>query len=323
MTLALALLEKIAALFLCLLAGFLLVRLKVLKADMGKAISALLLYALVPCAVLKAFQVENTPQVQSQLFLAFGAAIVSQVLLLLPSSLIRKTLHTDTVEHMSIIYSNAGNIIIPLIIGALGEQYVIYTVAYISVQLVFLWTHCRAAMEGRGMPHGKQALLNTAKQVLLTPSILAILLGLVLFFTGVRLPGPVNDGVDMMGSMIGPASMVITGMLLGGMTMKKVLSYRRVWLIAGMRLVIVPLLTLAVLAFGGRLLDSGEARRVLFIVFLATSSPAASTVTNMSQLYDRDADYAGVINVVTTLLCIITMPLLALLYSAAGNLPVN
>ena len=43
-------------------------------------------------------------------------------------------------------------------------------------------------------------------------------------------------------------------------------------------------------------------------------TPSASTLTQMAQVYGKDADYASAINVVTTLLCIVTMPLMVALY---------
>ena len=49
-------------------------------------------------------------------------------------------------------------------------------------------------------------------------------------------------------------------------------------------------------------------------IFLAATSPAATTITQFAQLYDRDAQYAGAINVVSTLCCIVTMPLFVFLY---------
>ena len=52
----------------------------------------------------------------------------------------------------------------------------------------------------------------------------------------------------------------------------------------------------------------------LLVSLLATCTPSASTITQMAQIYGKDADYASAINVVTTLLCIFTMPLMVALY---------
>ena len=58
--------------------------------------------------------------------------------------------------------------------------------------------------------------------------------------------------------------------------------------------------------------DGGK--NILLITLIACITPSASTITQMAQIYGRDADYASAINVLTTLLCIITMPIMTALY---------
>ena len=53
---------------------------------------------------------------------------------------------------------------------------------------------------------------------------------------------------------------------------------------------------------------------ILLITLLATITPSASTITQMAQVYGKGADYASAINVATTLLCIVTMPLMVMVY---------
>lgn len=53
---------------------------------------------------------------------------------------------------------------------------------------------------------------------------------------------------------------------------------------------------------------------IVVVSLLATCTPSASTITQMAQIYGKDADYASAINVATTLLCILTMPLMVALY---------
>lgn len=306
MEFALTLLKTIGSLYISLLAGFLLVKLKAVDVKHSRVLSSLLLYALVPCSVIKAFQVEMTPQTLSNIGLAFLAAVIVQFGLFFLGMPMKKLFRLDPVEHTSVIYSNAGNMVIPLVSAVLGEEWVVYTVAYISVQLVFLWTHCRQCLSGEKGFQWKKVLLN--------PAIIAICVGLVLFFTGWRLPQVAADGVNMLSAMIGPVSMLVVGMLLGGMDWKKLFSRPRVWLVAVLRLAVTPLIIVFFLRFSGLSNLVADGKSVLYITLLSTSSPAASTVTNMSQLYDKDADYAGIINIVTTLLCVVSMPLTTLLY---------
>ena len=50
-------------------------------------------------------------------------------------NLLGHALHLDAVEKASMIYSNAGNLIIPIVTAVLGKEWVIYSSAFLSVQL--------------------------------------------------------------------------------------------------------------------------------------------------------------------------------------------
>ena len=305
--LAVLLIEKIFTLFLILLAGAALVRWRILSSRDSRILSLLLLYLLMPCVILNAFQVDFTPEVGGALALAFAASILIHVLLVAGNRLLKKPLGLDPVEQMSVIYPNAGNLIIPLVTSMLGGEWVIYTSAFITVQMVLIWTHGQSVLCGEGRFAWRKILRN--------PNMIAILAGIFLFATRLRFPGPVDDAITSLGSMVGPASMLLTGMLIGGMDLRRMLSHRRLWLVAGLRLIAVPLLTLALIKYSGitSLLPGGA--DVLLVTFLATCSPSASSVTSMAQVYGKDADYASAINVATTLCCIVTMPLMVALYT--------
>ena len=120
--------------------------------------------------------------------------------------------------------------------------------------------------------------------------------------------------MDSMSAMIGPLSMIVAGMLMGGIDLKHIFTLPSIWKVAALRLVVFPLALLAVLKFSGLAALAPDGETILLISFLAASTPAASTVTQMAQVYGPDGTYAGAINVATTLLCIITMPVVITLY---------
>lgn len=61
------------------------------------------------------------------------------------------------------------------------------------------------------------------RKIVLNINMISIVIGVVLFFTRIHLPQLINDTIGSVGSMIGPASMIVTGMLFAGMDLKKVL----------------------------------------------------------------------------------------------------
>lgn len=129
----------------------------------------------------------------------------------------------------------------------------------------------------------------------------------------VSLPAPISLAISDLGKMIGPISMLITGIVLGSMSFKKILSYRRIYMVTAFRLLFFPfiyLLLISVLSRINGFLDNP----VLFLVsFLSAMAPAAANVSQFAILYGKEEEYASCINIFTTLCTIISMPILVYL----------
>ncbi|MCR5271412.1 MAG: AEC family transporter [Lachnospiraceae bacterium] len=302
----LLLIEKIFSLFLILFLGAVIVKVGVLKSEDSKVLSAIVLYIATPCAIITSFEVDVTDEVVSGLLMAFSAALAIHAILLLLTIPMRKVLKMDSVEILSVIYSNAANLIIPIVSAVLGSEWVVYSCAYVSVQLFFLWSHAKSTIrEEKGID---------IKKILLNVNMISVFLGIIIFLTGFRFPGPLQDTMESLSSMIGPTAMLVTGMIIGSKPLKNMLIYKRLPLIVALRLIVVPLIVLSIIKFTNVASLIPEGETVLLITLLATTTPSASTITQMSVVYEKDADYAGAINVFTTLGCIITMPIIVALY---------
>ena len=125
-----------------------------------------------------------------------------------------------------------------------------------------------------------------------------------------------ESAVDGFGGAIGPVSMLVVGMLIGNMDLRWVFTRRRPYLISAFRLVIFPVIVAVLFAFVVRTGIHADAENILLVSLLAASAPAAVMVTQITQIYDGDARYASVINVMSVIFCIISMPLIVLLYES-------
>ena len=294
--------KQILELFLMIFMGYVIVKTGLLKDKDSRVISKIVLYLIIPCVIINAFQVEYTDDKVKGLFLALVASVLLQVLLLLIVWGIGRVFHMNEVETTSIYYSNTGN----LVTYVLGEKWVLYGCVAMCVQLVFIWTHCKSVL-------GKEEKTDW-KKIVLNINMISVFLGVVLFVTRIRLPELVNHTLSSVGSMIGPASMIVTGMLIAGMNLKEIFSRGRVYGIAFMRLIIIPLIALLILKISGLATWGQDSTKILLIVFLSVITPSASTVTQMCQVYGNDSQYASAINVITTIFAIITMPLMVLVF---------
>lgn len=306
MNISILLMQQIVQLFLMIFMGYLIVKTGLVRDDDSKVLSKIILYLIVPCVIINAFQVDYTTDTVKGLLIAFAASVMTQVILLVVISVAGRLLHLNEVEVASVYYSNSGNLIVPIVTFILGQEWVLYGCVFMSVQLVFLWTHCKKIISREASYDWKKIILNI--------NMISIFIGVILFFTGIRLPEIIGNTLASVGTMIGPASMIVTGMLFAGMNLKQIFANKRVYFITFLRLIVVPLIALVLIKFSNLASFSADGNKIMLIVFLAIITPSASTVTQMCQVYGNDSRYASAINVMTTLLSIITMPVMVMLF---------
>lgn len=306
MQISLLLMEEIIKLFVIMFMGYAVVKAGLMKSSESKSVSVILVYLVIPCVIIKAFQVDYTPDVQKGLFLAIAAAVAVHILFLLITIPLKKMFQMDVIEQATSIYSNAGILVIPLVQELLGQDYVIYSSAYIAVQLILLWT------QGKNMLCEEEKL--EWKKVFLNVNIISIIAGIVLFLFRIKLPAGVQDVLGMMNNMIGPLGMLLAGMAIAEVPLKSIFTKKRNYLSVALRLLLYPVLGLLLMKAIQIVVNLENSSQILLTVYLACVTPACASVTSMAQLYDKDAAYASSLYVLTTLLSIVTMPVMVYLY---------
>lgn len=334
------LVSKILSLLVLLGAGVVLVRTKLLKKEDSVTLSKISVFLLSPCVIVSSFSMQVDGQAGHNLLLCFFYAILANFLFLFLGTFLKKPLHLSPVEEMSLEYTNCGNFVLPIVSGVLGEEYLLYVSAYITVYNLLVWTHgihlfqerdknspeaCsnkdyfKEACSKEGyckVGHFKEEYSNGGHKanalfkILFNPNILAILFGVFLFFTKISLPAPFSLAISDLGKMIGPISMLITGIVLGTMSFKKILSYRRIYMITAFRLLLFPSIYLLLISILSRI-EGFLDNPVLFLVsFLSAMAPSAANVSQFAILYGKEEEYASCINIFTTLCTILSMPIL-------------
>ena len=300
--------QKILQLLIIMSFGFAAVKLRLLKSEDSLVLSRICLYVIVPCMILNIFQVDLSPEILEGLKFAYIGVAILHVSAILVGLAFRKLFHADVVEEMSVIYPNAGNLIVPLISYVLGEEWLLYSTAYMTFQTVFFWTHCVHAFSGERKFHLKKILLNV--------NMISIFIGLIMMITGLRLPSILDGVTGSGGDMLGPISMLISGMLAANLKLKAVLKRKRIFLVFAFKMIVAAFAALFILKGIGHLAGTTDINldRVLLVPFLAAIAPSASTIVQFSQVYHKDAEYASSINILTLIGCIITMPLFVYLY---------
>ena len=195
------------------------------------------------------------------------------------------------------IFGNVGFLGIPVAGALFGSEASLYA-ALLNIPFNLLAYTLGIALlssEGKKGPIQWKLLLNV-------PLIVSAA-SVVLLCLHVKLTGPLGRAVDMLGDMILPSSMVIIGASLGGQKLKDVFGDGRVYLFAPMRLVVVPVVLWAVMH-----------HFVKDPVFLGTMTlqgamPVAAFATMLSIQYGGNVQMASKTVFVTTVLSVVTIPL--------------
>ena len=289
---------KIIELTLIVLIGYGLVKSKLLKSEDSKPLSIIGLYVISPSVMIEAFQIDYTPEILQGLQLSLLMAVFLQSILIIIGSLLKRLLNLDPIEHATSIYSNSGNLIIPIVMSLFGKEWVIYASCFIVVQTFLFWTHCRLIIVGKG----NLSLKMIAKNI----NIWSILVGAFLFAFQIKLPNIINGTLSSI------------GLLIAAIPLKSIVSSKRIYLVTLLRLLVIPFVLLVLIKLIGFVhwVEKGEI--IVLISFLATTSPSASTVTQMAVIYNNNPQKASAIYGITTLLCMFTMPLVIALYQIWG-----
>ncbi len=302
------LIYKILQLFAVMLIGFFAVKIKLLKSEDALALSRIALYLLMPAAIINSLQVSLTGEVLVGFLLSCGAAVVLHGVLLVIDLAILKPAGCTETERASVFYSNAANLIIPIVSFVLGDEWVIYSLGFMIVQLLFIWSHGVNLFEGGSGINVKKIITN--------PTVIAIVLGLALALLDVRLPEFVTDITSSLSGVLGYVGMLIAGITAAKLDFKQAVKNKRLYITSVLRVIAFPTIALLLIWLALLFINVENADKILLISFLATATPTAATIMQFAQIYDVEKDYSVAINIVTTVLSCLTIPIFVILYQA-------
>lgn len=311
MELSILLLEQIISMVLMALSGFVLGRMGLITGKQSRVLSCVCVYLCLPCSMIASFSTTLETEKLVGLGLGLVAAVLIHLLYLLLDRVFSCPPAAMTREEQALVtYNNAGNLIMPMVRNILGLEYVLYTSSYILVQNLLVWTH------GQKLMGGEQTL--RWKKVISNPVIAGIGIGLLLFMTGLPLPAPLRTAVEGFSGCMAPLCMLVTGIVMSELDLKKAFSQSRVYLMSLIRLILLPLLSVGILLILNRLFPIVDAANILTVSLLCAIGPSASTIVQQAQIYHNpNVGYVSSVNAMTTVLCAVTMPLITLLFRSA------
>ncbi len=290
--------QQVLVLFILIAVGFACGKAGVITEHASKKMTDIVLYVVTPCVMIHAFQREFTFDLLGQVAIAAGIAL----LILILSVLLVKLVFHDRDEarkkvlQFSVVFSNCGFMSLPLQKALLGEEGMFFGSIFVAIFNVVVWTYGLLDMSG-----DKKQL--SIKRLAINPGILGFVAGMVIFLCGVHLPVFLAKSVEHLANLNTPLPMLIIGFYLTNAKFKKAFTDPAAYLAMALRLAVIPIAVLFALA------PFGLDRNMVIAFVIACSAPTAATTTMFSAKFNRDVELSVSVVAASTLLSIVTMPL--------------
>jgi len=295
------LLKQIAIMALLIAVGWVLRRKNFLSEQGTKELGAILLRIIIPCVIVKSYIVPYSRERLLELALSAGLALLGFIAAMLIAYAVYGK--RRRIENFAAAFCNAGFIGIPLAQAAIGEDGVFYVAASVALLNLFRWTYGVYIMTDR-----RDAI--RAKTIATNPVVIAIVVGVVLFVGRIPVPEILTSTLGYIAGMNTPVAMILMGTYLARVSWRELLD-RRAYSCVLLRLVVIPAVVLMLFWL---LPVSNTA--VVMAVFLAAATPVGANICVFAQQYNSDYPFSVVTVCLSTVLSVVTVPLLSTLAQA-------
>lgn len=305
----------LAKIFLLLIPGFLLKKLNIINTQQTNGVASIITKVTYPCLVINAMQLDYSIEILRNckyVFLIYAAIIAIAFLIAkivgrlvtLPSS------RTQLLTFM-LIFGNTGFIGLPVLNGVFGPEAVFYGAICDATCDVFLFTFGigllrSSANADKTLKRGKK---DTIKEIL-NPCTIGVIIGLLLYITNTTLPGIVGEPVALLGAATTPLAMFIVGAQLADIQPRSLFGDRHIYLGSALKLLLMPAVALFLVQ-----MFIGTGTLLATVIIMEAAMPAATVTVIFTQQFRGDIEFATKGVLMSTLLCIVTIPMVAVIIS--------
>ena len=296
---------QIITLFSLILAGYIANKKGVITKALNKELSSVILYITLPALVIKSMQYKFSKEMMSKSLTTVIISICIYTCVIGFSYLAAKVLKVEgrnkDIFQFLLIFPNVGFMGYPIVNSVFKDIGVFYAALFNMPFDIFLWTlgitiMCRSSKKGTTLD---------LKKILYNPGIPSIAIGYTLFLFSIKLPTPIYDVLNMLGSSTTPLSMILVGSILSQSNIMDVFKNKKLFVVSFLRLLFIPFLIYVILKNVFSL--SGL---ILGIPFVISAMPSAANAAIFATRFENDEILASQGIFITTLLSIVTIPML-------------
>ncbi|AZR72119.1 hypothetical protein BBF96_01145 [Anoxybacter fermentans] len=305
----LTLFYQILVLFMILLIGFIIYRLKVIDEHLIGGLSRLIMDVTLPAMIITSMSFDFSREIlfkSGQLFfISLGLYFFSWIIALLVTWKMKITDRERDIFQFMLTFSNVGFMGYPVIGAIYGKLGIFYTSIFNFTFGLVVWTLGVWLFRRR---EGENFTFHW--RMFLTPGIVAVLIGFGFFLFSIKLPYPIFHTLDLLGSTTTPLSMLMVGALMGKSAIRKMWKNKQIYLASFVRLVVIPFFTLILV------LPFKFSETMLGVIVILMGMPAAANTAIFAKRFGGDAELGAEVVFISTLFSIVTIPCFLFLLKA-------
>lgn len=272
----------------------------------AKKVIDLLFNIILPIAIIHTFMnMEYTTAHIKGLFIAFVCAAATHLFGILAATVFFRKKYSRLekgIYRYATVLSNAAFLALPLAQSVIGNEGVFYCAVYVGMFNIIAFTY------GIHEISGHQAKIDL-KKIILNPGSISVLIGVPLFLLQVKLPYIIDYPMQLVGSINSPLAMIVFGTFLANANFKNIIIKKELYFISFLRLILIPLCMMGLFRLCG---VHGD---LLVAMTISSSAPTATNTAMYAAKYDNDAALGSEIAAQSSVLSIITMPIIVAIAS--------
>ncbi|MBR7164251.1 MAG: AEC family transporter [Clostridia bacterium] len=294
--------KQVGMLAIIMLMGFLVVKTGYVEARHKDTISKLIMKLILPCLIISSisketFDISRLGELATVFVMSVFCIFVLFLIGIITAKLLKVPEATAAAHKMM---SCLGNVIFmgyPVIVAMYGETGFFYAIIYWLLNDLFMWTVGVFLLSKK-----ESAPKEKVWKKLLNPNTVSFAIAILMFIFGIHLPPVLNEAATSVGGLTTALSMIFIGMTLATIDMKKTMKKWWIFVVAPIKLVIMPVVFLYLF----KLLGIPEV--LIGVVVLEAAMPAQTVLTILAHEHHADYEYTAVGLFITTVASLVTLP---------------
>lgn len=288
-----------SVLFVYLAAGLLCRKLRIISDEMRARLTDFVLFVTLPCMIFHSFSVEFSLEILQRSALALTIAAAIALVSLAVGAVYRGMPEEKrAVMRFGTLVNNAVFGGIPIVSELYGSEAIFLSSFFVIPQRILMWT------VGVGMFTVGDKRKGGVWKVLRMPTVIAVYLGLVRMILQLPLPAFLDTALHGLGACTSPLAMVLVGAILADTSLRELFD-PAVFVLTAIRQLLLPGILLMALKW----LHTETVMTGVSVIL--TAMPVGSTTAILAKKYGADDRFASRSVFLSTLLSLLTVPLIA------------